>query len=84
MTTSFHQDELPPAGLQARSPDSGNCPMRMNPEKATPGAAHYRKEAVRLRCQAEIARDVWIRRQLRDIAQRYECVAKTIEIIEKH
>jgi hypothetical protein len=56
----------------------------MNTEKATPGAAHYRKEAVRLRCQAEIARDVWIRRQLRDIAQRYECVAKTIEIIEKH
>jgi hypothetical protein len=45
-------------------------------------ARAYHDEAIRLRCEAEIADEVLIRHQLRDIAQRYDLMAKTVEMIE--
>jgi len=56
--------------------------MRSNTESATRRATHYHDEAIRLLSQAETADEVWVQRQLRDIAQHYELVAKTIEMIE--
>ena len=46
-------------------------------------AEYYRAEAARLRRDAEIAADEWMRQQLLEIAKRYEALATTMEIVER-
>jgi hypothetical protein len=46
-------------------------------------AEHYRAEAERLHRDAEIATEDWIRRQLLEIAQRYDSLAETMRIVER-
>ena len=46
-------------------------------------AEHYRAEAERLRHEAEISTEEWIRQQLLEIAKRYESLAVTMELVER-
>ena len=46
-------------------------------------AEYYRAEAERLRRDAEIAADEWMRQQLLEIAKRYESLAATMDIVER-
>jgi hypothetical protein len=43
----------------------------------------YHDEAIRVRGQADTAEELWVQRQLRDIANRYDVVAKTIQMIHQ-
>jgi hypothetical protein len=46
-------------------------------------AEYYRAEAERLRREAEIATEDWIRHQFLEIAQRYDSLAETMRIVER-
>ena len=49
----------------------------------SPRAEDCRGEALRLRHGAETVSNVWIRRQLLDIAHRYERLATMVEVVSR-
>jgi hypothetical protein len=57
--------------------------MSSSTQSVTRRAAQYHDEAIRVRGQADTAEELWVQRQLRDIANRYDVVAKTIEMIHQ-
>jgi len=57
--------------------------MSSSTQSVTRRATQYHDEAIRVRGQADTAEELWVQRQLRDIANRYDVVAKTIEMIHQ-
>ena len=67
----------------SRSAVISGLPMSSSTQLVTRRVTQYHDEASRIRGQADAAEELWVQRQLRDIANRYDVVAKTIEMIHQ-